>query len=202
MTVMKLRHALTAGATTAGLLVLLATPADAHAEVQSTSPASGSTVHGTLTQVAVRFDEAVSLVPNAMRLTTDRGIPVNLESPALTAKGKVLSAQVQDRLAVGGYSVAWRVLADDGHLESSTFSFAVAAAGAGQPTGSAIPTGPPPQQPGEPIWPVLVAAGLALAGGVGAGLAVRRGLRVATWGPDTDRHLRSSPDHETLRLPM
>ena len=193
------------GAAAAMLAVMVlgsAAPAWAHAEVTSTSPQAGSTVHGTLTQVSVTFSEAVILVPHAMRVTTDRAIPVNLETARLSNGRTVLSARVQDRLAAGSYVVAWRIQADDGHLESSTFTFAVAASGATHATPVTLPTGPPPA-PGEPLWPVFVAAGIAVAGGLGAGVAVRRGLRLVRAVPvASSRDAMSPRDHETLRLPM
>lgn len=160
-------------------------------------------MRGQLTAVSVTFDEAVTLVPHALQMTTDLGIPVNLEAARLSSQDKVLSARIQDHLAAGSYSVAWRVQADDGHLESSTFSFSVAPSGVAHSGGAAVPSGPPPSGPGEPLWPVLVAAGLAVAGGVGAGLAVRRGLRLAGVGNALpDGHVMSPEDHESLRLPM
>ena len=188
---------------TGGLIVGLAAPASAHARAIATSPATGGTVHGALTQVSVTFDEAVTLVPHALRMTTDRGIPVNLESARLSAGGKVLSAAVQDRLAPGGYAVAWRVQADDGHLVSSTFTFSVSPPAGGSATvraGRAAPA--PPPAPAEPLWPVLVAIGLALVGGLAAGVAVTRGLRVAAARNGGDGYAASPQDHETLRLPM
>ena len=197
-----MRRPVTLAALTAALLLGLAGPASAHAKVVATSPTAGSTVTGTLTKVSVTFDEAVTLVPHALKMTTDLGIPVNLESATLSADHKVLSANVQDNLTAGHYAVAWRVQADDGHLETSTFSFLVAA-GSTPPSAATAAAPSPPPSPGEPLWPVLVAAGVALAGGVGAGAAVRRGLRLAaarTGGPDD--HGASRSDHETLRLPM
>ena len=178
-----------------------ATPAWAHAEVKATSPQAGSNVHGTLTRISVTFTEAVTLVPHALRLTTDAGIPVNLETPHLSSGGTVLAANVQDRLASGRYAVAWRVQADDGHLEASTFSFAVSASTRPSATGTAETT--PPPAPNEPLWPVLVAAGIALAGGIAAGVAVRRGLSLVRAAPlPTDQHGGSPAEHDSLRLPM
>lgn len=200
-----MRHPARLGAAVAiaaAALLGSAAPAWAHAEVQSTYPAAGSMVHGTLTRVAIRFDEAVTLVPDALRVTTDQGIPVNLESPRLSRGGKVLSARVQDRLATGGYVVGWRVQADDGHLESSSFSFSVGAASAAHGAAAPMTTEPPPA-PGEPLWPVLVAAGIAIAGGLGAGTAVSRGLRLVRSVPVASNSDRTSlRDHESLRLPM
>ena len=191
-----------AAAMAAAALLGFAAPASAHAEVTNTSPQAGSTVRGTLTQISVTFSEAVTLVPHAMRMATDQGIPVNLETARLSQGGTVLSARVQDHLAAGGYAVVWRVQADDGHLESSTFAFSIAASGTAHPVPAPIQTGPPPT-PGEPLWPVLVAAAIAVTGGLGAGVAVRRGLRLVRSVPVDDFGHGASPrDHETLRLPM
>ena len=183
-----------------GVVVGSAAPALAHARAVSTQPANGSNVHRGLTQVSVTFDEAVTLVPHALRVTTDMGMPVALESPRLSHNGTVLSARIQDRLASGRYAVAWRVQADDGHLESSTFAFTVAGAGA-TAAAAALPDAPP--APGEPLWPVLIAAAIAAVGGIGAGFTVRRGLRLALPAPtEPYGHDLSPSNHETLRLPM
>ena len=191
-------------ATAAFALLGTTVPALAHAEVKATSPQAGSTVHGTLTRISVTFTEAVTLVPRALRLTTDAGIPVNLETARLSGHGTVLAANVQDHLAVGGYAVAWRVQADDGHLESSTFTFKVGAAAG--PAASSTGNTPPPLTPppaDEPLWPVIVAAVIAVVGGATAGFAVRRELRLVRAAPIANSsHTASPSDHETLRLPM
>jgi len=134
---------------------------------------------------------------------------VSLEAPRIIG-GKTLEAVVQDHLAPGRYAVAWRIQADDGHIESSSFTFAVggdAAATSGHAMAS-TPTAPPPA-PAEPVWPVLVAAGIAIAAGLGAGFAVRRGLRAVAAGsaypPEPGRgsiHAQSPQRDATLRLPM
>jgi methionine-rich copper-binding protein CopC len=173
-------------------VVGLASPAFAHAKVVSTSPGNGQTVQGDVKTVSVLFDDVVTLVPHALVVTTDLGIPVSLESPRII-HGKTLEAFVQDHLAAGHYVVAWRIQADDGHIESSSFGFTVA--GAAAPTSghrAASPTAPP--SPGEPIWPVLVAAAIALAAGTGAGVAVRRGLRIAAAGDIAAVHVTQNPD--------
>jgi hypothetical protein len=77
-----------------------------------------------------------------------------------------------DELPSGRYFVAWRILADDGHVESGSFGFTVAASGAPAPPASAAVAPAAPQ----PVWPVVVAACLAAVAIGGAGLVVRRGL--------------------------
>jgi len=200
---------LTGGALLAGLGT--APAALAHAKVKSTSPPAGGMVQGTLRQVTITFNEEVTLVPHALRVTTDMGIPIQLEDPRLSHGGTLLAANVQDHLAPGGYAVAWRVMADDGHLESDSFTFTLAGGGPGGDTGtgarptleSATGSPAPPPSPEEPLWPVFVAIGIAIVGGSGAGLAVRRGLRVAAAEsvavPD---HAASREAHASSRLPM
>lgn len=168
-----LRCALAVLALSIGSDALLPAIADAHARVVETQPTSGAAVRGPVTRVAVTFDEAVSLVPHALAMTTDVGVPVALAPARLGAGDTRLTAVVQDRLAPGRYAVAWRVEADDGHVETGTFRFSVVGDLAPASPGQALS----PQAPDQPIWPVLVAAGVAIAAGLGAGLVVRRGLR-------------------------
>jgi methionine-rich copper-binding protein CopC len=176
-------------AVVAGVLGIMPS-AFAHARVVATYPGDGSAVNREVTQVWVRFDDVVSLVPRALTVTTDLGVPINLEAPRLVG-GKTIKAFVQDHLAAGHYAVGWRVQADDGHVESGSFTFAVARSQGDAPPGSraAAPGAGPPLPAGDdPVWPVLVAAGVAVAAGAGAGIAVHRGLQVAR--------------RDTSRLPM
>ena len=78
----------------AAIVVVLAAPASAHTKVLSTSPADGQTVHGDVTMISVRFDDVVTLVPHALVVTTDLGIPVQIESPGIV-NGKTLEAFVR-----------------------------------------------------------------------------------------------------------
>ena len=154
----------------------------AHAEVVATYPSASAPLSHP-THISVTFSEPVDLIPRALTLTTDLGVPVALDNAKLGAGGRELRANLQDRAAPGQYAAGWRVRADDGHVESGSFHFRV--------TGSTAPMGGTgdrptltstapldmPEQPGEPLWPVLVAAGLAVVAGAGAALVVRRGLR-------------------------
>jgi methionine-rich copper-binding protein CopC len=170
----------------ASLGVILATPgsAFAHARLITAFPAPGSTVQGALSHLSLGFDEAVTLVPHSVSVTTDLGVPVALDAPVLRG-GRTVTANLQDQLAAGRYVLAWRVRSDDGHIESATFFFSVAIATGSAPVDRSSATGalPQPMSPAEPVWPVLVAAGLAVAAGLGAALVVRRGLRAVTEGP-------------------
>jgi methionine-rich copper-binding protein CopC len=150
----------------------------AHADVVATYP-SPTAPPNRLTHVSVTFDEDVDLIPRALVLTTDLGVPVALDAPRLI-DGREIRADLQDVVGPGRYAAGWRVRADDGHVESGSFHFRLT--GAAAPGRAAAPsrtsTSPAPMPtPDEPIWPVLVAAALALAAGLGAAVVVRRGLR-------------------------
>lgn len=163
-------------AATAGLVLGPAIAASAHARVVRSHPADGATVKPP-SRVSVAFDDPVTLVPAALRVLTDRGRPVAV-APAHVVGGTLLTARVRDHLAAGHYHVTWRIRSDDGHIESSTFSFAVAGGGVSPGYATAAdPPATPPAAPGEPTWPVVVAAALAVLAGLGAALVVRRGLQ-------------------------
>src|SRR4051794_24985838 len=170
-----------------GLAAVTPGVASAHARLVASSPSPGASLSTPVHEVTLRFDDPVALVPHALTVTTDLGEPVTTDPPAVTGGGKILHATLQAALAPGGYVVAWRIRSDDGHIESSTFTFTMLGAAAG---GSPGRQATPPAQaglpapglpaPGQPVWPVLVAAGVALLAGLGAAAVVRRGLRLVS----------------------
>jgi hypothetical protein len=132
-------------------------------------------VNPRLRAITLTFDDAVQLVPRSLVVTGVNGAPLPTAAPQL-ASSRVLQAKLLDRLRPGHYVVAWRILADDGHIESGSFGFSVVR-GAAAP---ATPTAPP--VPAQPVWPVVVAAVLAVAALGGAALVVGRGARAVQLG--------------------
>ena len=106
--------------------ILPAAPAHAHAMLMSTSPAAGSAVAAPAT-VTLHYDDIVQLPPKALRITGPRGeqVAVREQQP----DSKTLAGRVSRRLAAGRYRVRWRIVADDGHIESGAFAFVVRAGG-------------------------------------------------------------------------
>jgi copper resistance protein C len=161
------------GVAAAGVAVLIsAAPASAHARVVRTTPGNGSTSDGRLSVISVVFDDPVRVVPRSLVVTGATGAPQTIGAPRVVA-GRILEATVSDRLPAGRYFVGWRILADDGHIESGSFGFTVAAAGG---VASADTAAPLPPAPSEPVWPVVVAASMAALACLGAALVVVRGL--------------------------
>ncbi|HET6816459.1 MAG TPA: copper resistance CopC family protein [Mycobacteriales bacterium] len=154
-------------------VVLTAGPAQAHARVIRTTPANGATIGGRISVVSVVFDDPVRLVPRSLVVSGATGAPEPIGAPRVVG-GKTLEASVPGRLPAGRYFVGWRILSDDGHVESGVFGFAVGAPGS---TGAAL-TGfaSALPAPAQPTWPVIVAAVMAGVAVLGAALVAVRGL--------------------------
>ena len=110
---------------TAGALLLVAAPsASAHDALVSTTPANGSTLTSAPTAITLTFEEPPTTSGLAVALTAPDGTVSKL---APTLSGDVVTAPVTGTLAPGAYTVAWRIVADDGHPVTGSFAFTLAA---------------------------------------------------------------------------
>jgi len=108
--------------------LVFAVPAQAHSELASSIPASGSTVTEPKT-ITLRFTRELRLV--TLKLIggkSDEALAVDRSAPA----GKLFSVPLP-AIAPGSYEVKWRAAATDGHFMRGSFSFTVAASNNGQP---------------------------------------------------------------------
>ena len=102
-------------------VVGLSTAAGAHAMLDHASPAVGSTVGSSPSQVALYFTQALepkfsgAEVRNAAGARVDHGKSVS---------GNVMRLSVGS-LSPGGYSVTWHVLSVDTHTTQGSYSFHV-----------------------------------------------------------------------------
>jgi copper resistance protein C len=135
------------GALLAGLPVIGFAPAasaQTHARLSSTTPASG---------------QSLTVAPPAVRLTfTGNVISMGLQFQVIGPTGLVMEGRpvanfttvtqpLASRLVNGSYVVNWRVVHDDGHPDSGTFSFVIAVPGG--------PTAAPGQVVSVPPLPAL-----------------------------------------------
>lgn len=122
-----------------GLGLVLTPTASAHTELVSASPADGSTVPRSPSRVVLTFDEAVSDVGDAIVVTAPSGARVD-DGPT-QVQGARVSVGLQRLTEVGGYTVAFRVVSDDGHPVTDTLTFTFQPASAGSSTtATATPT--------------------------------------------------------------
>jgi copper transport protein len=100
-----------------------ATPALAHANLVSTSPENRAVVASAPTEVRVRFDDPVTVGPGNAVVAADRSSEL-AGRPRVEQGGHELVLPLR-RLRNGDYSVRWRIVSDDGHLESGVMAFRV-----------------------------------------------------------------------------
>jgi copper transport protein len=120
-------------AVAAVVAVMLAVPASAsaHANVISTTPGVGSVVPTSPEAVQVHFDQEVRPVEGGSTVVDKDGNSV-VAGDARTAPSdvKTLLIPLQANLPDGDYTVRWKIVSTDGHIEIGVFAFGV---GVGRP---------------------------------------------------------------------
>ncbi|MGO4598904.1 copper resistance CopC/CopD family protein [Terrabacter sp. 2RAF25] len=106
--------------------ITLATPAWAHAELVSSTPANGTRLEVAPRSVELTFTESVDLVDGGLRLLDSTG--ATLATPEPVKAGHWVSWPMPSSLAKGAYVVTWRVVSSDGHPVDGAFTFGIGAA--------------------------------------------------------------------------
>jgi len=108
-----------------GWLLGAAGPASAHPALVSSTPGAGYAVTDPPPEIALAFNEPVTLPDRPLVLKTVDGLQVRLR--VTTAQGGAsLVGAPETPLPVGAYEVTYRVVGRDGDLISGTFAFGVA----------------------------------------------------------------------------
>ncbi|WP_219415872.1 copper resistance CopC family protein [Pseudonocardia nigra] len=179
-----------------GLALLLGTtPALAHARLQGSDPADGTSTATGPERVTLTFNETMQ--PGFATVTVVGPDGTHYEAGDVTAEGRDVSIGVQPLGPAGEYQVGYRVVSEDGHPVTGSVTFTLTEPGpaAGAPAGTATgpsapadagPTSAPPAEEatdaradgadgGAPVWPWIVGAAVLVAGGVVAALRLGRG---------------------------
>ncbi|MFJ6986207.1 MULTISPECIES: copper resistance CopC/CopD family protein [unclassified Streptomyces] len=123
------------------LLVLLggAGQASAHAALVRADPADGSVVKTAPTSITLTFTESVGLLDDTFRVFDPRNNRVETRDEG-HADGRSDTARVTlpTGLGTGTYTVAWRVVSEDGHPIAGAYTFSV---GKPSATLATVPTG-------------------------------------------------------------
>jgi copper transport protein len=154
------------------LVVGLATPASAHAGLESSDPADGAQLDTAPTQIALTFTETPDASLSSVQVLEVNGASVAVGAVTEGRAPRQLVAPLAAGLPDGSYTVSWRVVSqDDGHVTLGTFAFGVGQAPAPPSTGqTAQATTPGPSALGV-FAKVLLYLGLALmVGAAAAGL--------------------------------
>lgn len=122
----------------AGVIVfLMAIPAWAHTEFESSTPADQEAVKGPVSEIVVVFTLPVTVVGNGFEVLDPQGRVV---SPSVvTDDNATFTLVLAEPLAGGEAGVRYEVTAEDGHVIAGGFSFTVE--GSGSSTTTTIPAG-------------------------------------------------------------
>ncbi len=181
---------LTAMMTAALIGVVSAAPASAHTSLTSASPADGSTV-GPPTQIVLTFNEPVGftrvLVTDAAGRRYQSGRPVNVDN---TVTEKLPATPPNGR-----YTVAWRVVAPDGHPVEGTYQFTVTGSAATAPAAApAAPSQTTSTSSGTSRWWIVLIALLIAVAAIGGVMLVRQSTTDAESDPEVETGAESEAD--------
>lgn len=101
----------------------LAPAAQAHTSLKESSPADGQTVSPP-TEIVLTFTDPVNQAVEPRVVVTGPD-DTKHQSGKAVAEGAVVTQQLAGELAPGEYTVGWRVVAQDGHPVSGSFTFTV-----------------------------------------------------------------------------
>ncbi len=104
-----------------GLVFGSASMAGAHAVVLSLSPEPEAVLKTSPSEVALAFNEPVSATATAVRVFGPDGSQIS--GVRAVVEDTVLSAALPELDETGSYTVAWKVLSDDGHVISGAYLF-------------------------------------------------------------------------------
>ena len=108
----------------AAVVLLAASPANAHAKLESATPAADSTVSAPKV-IQVHFSEAVESKLSSLKLATSDGSAIASMAMNDAKDPAALAIMPTATLAPGRYTVTWSVVSDDGHKTHGTFSFTI-----------------------------------------------------------------------------
>ena len=100
--------------------------ADAHAFLDHATPAVGSTVHGSPTEVTLWFTQALEPAFCMVKVVDRNGRTVDKGDKAVNASHRKLLRVSLQPLRPGTYRVVWRVVSVDTHITEGDFTFDVA----------------------------------------------------------------------------
>ena len=122
------RRVLVVAALAVMVVLALASPAFAHATLETTNPAPGAVLSSTPNAIVLEFSEPVTVALGGVRLYDENGDRV-VTDPPTTPDGSTVSTPTRGKLADGSYVVTWRVTSADTHPIQGAFTFQVGTGG-------------------------------------------------------------------------
>jgi copper resistance protein C len=133
-----------------GAFIALPTVVAAHAEFERSTPEDGETVQGSPSVIRAFFTE--DLADGSEMTLLDEG-GMTIATGTIDAANPTRMRIDPPDLEPGDYDVQWKAFADDGHLETGTFTFTVSAAVTPPPSLSPLPSTPVSAPPSPSVEP-------------------------------------------------
>jgi copper transport protein len=105
-----------------GAAIGVAGPAQAHAQLESTSPQQGAKLTASPTEVSITFSETVTPANAGIRVID--AAKQRFDTGSTTGSGRMMAVQV-NTLPAGAYVVVWQAVSGDGHPVNGSFTFQV-----------------------------------------------------------------------------
>ncbi|MFF2775451.1 copper resistance protein CopC [Streptomyces sp. NPDC058052] len=128
-----------APALAAALVWFPATPAAAHTDLVSSTPAPGASLGAPPADIRLTFSDRMTERYAKVALTAPDGTPAGQGAP--TVAGTSATLTVRSGIGPGRYTVGYRVVSADGHPVAGSFTFTVKAP-PGTPSSSPRPSSP------------------------------------------------------------
>ena len=104
--------------------LLVPAAASAHATIAAAFPETQSTIGTAPTEIRLRFNEAVTITPNAIQVFAPDG-KVLSGTAKLSPDGHVVTARVSRLRRGSAFTVRWRVTGQDGHSPAGVYTFGI-----------------------------------------------------------------------------
>jgi methionine-rich copper-binding protein CopC len=102
----------------------IASPASAHAGLESANPSNNSLIYGLPKFITLKFNEDLVKdlkTANQIKVTNSKGLRV--DSGTTEVSGSQAKTALKAGLTVGTYRITFRVLSEDGHPISDSYTF-------------------------------------------------------------------------------
>ena len=103
----------------------LASPAFAHAKLQSSDPRAGSTLDSAPRQVRLKFNEALEPAFSRIRLTGPGSKELALAATTVDKADSTVMTAPLPPLSAGEYHIQWTAMTHDGHKVKGEVAFTV-----------------------------------------------------------------------------
>jgi copper transport protein len=108
-------------------VLVMASPAAAHAVLVSSSPAEGAILRSAPARVTATFDEPVGVSADSLRVFSPSGQRVDTGGTGHGTKPSEITVALDSGLGRGTYTVSWHVISADSHPVQGAFTFSVGA---------------------------------------------------------------------------